>query len=272
MDQTRDRQRELAFRFDLFVTPDWSARFDRLVANHVEYPAKGRLLEINCGTGARVVAASEGMKEGEVVGSDEDPERVAIAKARALVAGAERCSFVEANPESLSFEDSSFDGVLADASLTRPERLAGIASEAARVAKAGAPVAVKVLLRGSFDEFFSIFWEALHDVGIDGETWAQLEHIITEHPTLQDAVDAVKKAGVREVHTHRAKEEWRFENGEEFLASPLVTDLFLGEWLAIVPEDRLPDVRAALSRIIDEQAEGAYFDVSAKALVVAGHK
>jgi ubiquinone/menaquinone biosynthesis C-methylase UbiE len=272
MEDTREKQRELAFRFDLFVTPDWSARFDKLVADHVEYPAKGRLLEINCGTGSRVIAVAEALKEGEVVGAEEDPERVAIARAKVLVANAERCSFVEANPEHLSFEDASFDGVLADTSLTRPDRLAGIASEAARVAKPGAPVALKVLLRGSFGEFFSIYWEALHDVGIDAETWAQLELMITEPPTLQDAIDTVRKFGVRDVHTHRSQEEWRFENAEGFLASPLVTDLFLDEWLSIVPESRIADVRAAIARIVDEQADGAYFDVSAKALVVAGHK
>jgi hypothetical protein len=51
-----------------------------------------------------------------------------------------------------------------------------------------------------------------------------------------------------------------------------MSDLFLEEWLGIVPAERLGEVRAAVERIIDRESEGTYFDVSAKALVVAGHK
>lgn len=269
----REKQRELAYRFDLFVAPDWCERFDQIVAEHVEMPAEGRLLEINAGTGAYAIALAEKLTEGEVVATDADAERVAIARAKASVAKMdERCTFVAADPEHLMFESASFDGVVVDASLVEPERLGAVAAEAVRVARRDAPIAVKLLLRGSFDEFFSIYWEALHEVGIDDAVWARLERIITHHPTLAEAVDVVRAAGVRKAAPHRSKEEWQFENGAAFLESPLMTDLFLDEWLAIVPPERLGEVRASIERIIDRESGGAYFDVSAKALVVAGHK
>ena len=49
-------------------------------------------------------------------------------------------------------------------------------------------------------------------------------------------------------------------------------DLFLDEWFSVVPEDRLAEVREAVRQVIDRESEGAYFDVSAKALVISGVK
>jgi ubiquinone/menaquinone biosynthesis C-methylase UbiE len=270
--ETKERRRELAYRYDLFIAPDWCVRFDSIVATHVAMPKRGRLLEINCGTGARAIAVAATLEEGDVVGADESAERVAIARAKAAAADAERCTFVEAIPEDLAFEDGAFDGVVLDATITGPERLPAIVAEAVRVAKANAPVSVKILLRGSFDEFFSIYWEALHDVGIADEVWPRLEPIITSHQTLGDAIEIVRGAGLHKVESHRSKEEWRFDSGADFLASPLVTDLFLADWLDIVPPGRLDEVRAEIERVIDRESEGSYFDVSAKALVLSGHK
>jgi ubiquinone/menaquinone biosynthesis C-methylase UbiE len=267
-----ENERERAYRFDLFIAPDWCERFDSIVAEHVELPTKGRLLEINSGTGSRVIAIAGTIEEGEVIGAEPNAERVAIARAKATAADEDRCSFVEADPERLAFEDASFDAVVVDTTLSEPSRLAPLAAEALRVARAGAPVAVKVLLRGSFDEFFSIYWEALHDVGLAEQVWGDLERIVVEHPTFAEAVSSVESVGLRDAESHRSKEEWRFETGAEFLESPLVSDLFLDEWFSLVPEDRLAEVREAVRQVIDRESEGAYFDVSAKALVISGVK
>ena len=178
MSAEQEDRRERAFQFDLFVSTDWAERFDAIVAEHVDLPEEGRLLEINCGTGDHVVALASSLKAGEVVGTDVDPERLKLARAKALVAKSEKCSFVEADPRRLVFNDDAFDCVVLDASLESPDSLAAMASEALRVAATTASVAVKLPTRGSFDEFFSVLWEALHDVGIADEVWAlSLIHI-----------------------------------------------------------------------------------------------
>ena len=129
-----------------------------------------------------------------------------------------------------------------------------------------------MILRGSFDEFYSIYWEALHEVGLDDNVWESLEALITDRPTLDGALAAVREVGISDATPHQQKEEFRFDTGEEFLVSPLVADLFLDDWLSIVPADRLGEVRETIERIIDRERGGHYFDVSAKALVVTGHK
>ena len=45
-------EKELAFRYDLFITPDWRDRFDTLINQSIKLPAEARILDVNCGTGA----------------------------------------------------------------------------------------------------------------------------------------------------------------------------------------------------------------------------
>jgi ubiquinone/menaquinone biosynthesis C-methylase UbiE len=267
-----EKERERAYRFDLFIAPDWSERFDELVTKHVKTPDTGRILEINCGTGSRAIAIASGLKEGEVIGVDESAERIAIAQAKARTVKVEHCSFEEGDAEHLRFEDESFDAVIADASLTPPSQLGAIAVEAVRVAREGASIGVTVTLRGSFDEFYSIYWEVLYEVGIVDDVWDSLETLITARPTRDEVLEALREAGMSDLSPHKRKEEFRFETGEEFLASPLVADLFLDDWLSIVPPDRLGQVRESIERVIDRERGGQYFYVSAKVLVATGRK
>ena len=272
MSAEQDERRERAFHFDLFVSTGWTERFDQIVAEHVDLPSEGRLLEINCGTGDHVVAVAADLDDGEVVGTDVDPERLVLARAKELVARTGRCTFVEADPAHLGFEDNAFAGVVLDATLEPPEALAALVAEAVRVAAPDAPVAIKVQASGSFDEYYSLLWEAMYDAGIADEVWSRLEPIVTSRPTVQDAVGVARSAGLRHVKHHVTKEEWRFESAPEFLESPLSRTLFLDASLALVPDSRRETVAEALARILEREIDGRYVAVSARALVVSGTK
>ena len=74
--------KELAFRYDLFITPDWRDRFDTLINDNLELPLEGRILDINCGTGAHALELAERMRgSGEVIGLDPSAERIASSDA-----------------------------------------------------------------------------------------------------------------------------------------------------------------------------------------------
>jgi ubiquinone/menaquinone biosynthesis C-methylase UbiE len=262
--------RELAFRFDLFIAPDWCERFDELATEHGPTVTEGIHLRINCGTGANAIAVAEAMSNGELVAVDACQQRLAIATAKAAASQVERCRFVTADATDLQFENATFDSVVCDASREQPDRLREVIGEAARVAKPQAPVLLLAATRGSFDEFFSVYWEALNDVGLVEELWPLLEPLITARPTTSELAELVKKAGVTGLQTHGRKEEWRFESGQAFFESALVEDLLLHDWLAIVPAERLPDVREAIARVIDRERGQAYFYITAKAVAVTG--
>lgn len=271
MSAERDERRERAFQYDLFVSTGWVDRFDQLVAEHLELPDEGRLLEINCGTGDNVLAVAATLKTGEVVGTDSDVERLNIARAKALVAKSEKYAFVEADPKHLGFPDQSFAGVVLNATLEPSSDLAELATEAVRVAASGAPVAVTLQASGSFDEFYSILWEALYEVGIADDVWTDVEPLIVSRFKVPDAVEVLRSAGLRHAKPHVTKEEWRFESARELLDSPLAAMLFLEASLRQIPDSHRTAVVEALERILEREIDGQYFSVSAKALVVSGH-
>src|SRR5262245_12407393 len=157
--------RESAYRYDLFITPQWRDRFDTLFNENVELPLDGRILDVNCGTGAHAIEIAERLKEkGEVIGIDPSAERIELARAKAQVEKAERIEFEKGSATSLRFDDDSFDTVIGDASMLSTETAKAMLAEMVRVVKPGGRVVLKMTTHGSFDEFFSIYWEALHEV------------------------------------------------------------------------------------------------------------
>ncbi|HVF89694.1 MAG TPA: class I SAM-dependent methyltransferase [Blastocatellia bacterium] len=266
-------QKELAYRYDLFITPEWRDRFDTLINETARIPVEGRILDVNTGTGSHAIELATQLKgEGEVIGVDPHPERLEIARAKALVKKLEAISFQEASPTALPFGEGEFDAVIGDASLVPSGQVGEVLSEMLRVAKPGAKVVLKLATRGSFDEFFSIYWEALLGLGIVEEVWASLEAFIKERPTVSDAVEHAKEIGLRKADSVSSREEFAFETGSEFLESPLIRDTFLSTWLSIVPEEQRGEVSDRIASIIERERAGLPFEVSIKATLIHGIK
>ncbi|MFL6214488.1 MAG: class I SAM-dependent methyltransferase [Blastocatellia bacterium] len=266
-------ERELAYRYDLFITPDWRDRFDMLIDENIKMPTEGRILDVNSGTGAHAIELAERMRgNGEVIALDPSAERIELARAKALVKNVEEVIFEQAGALPLRFADREFDGVIGDASMLRACDVEPLLRELVRVAELDAPVVLKLATRGSFDEFFSIYWEALHDVGIDEPVWARLEALINERPTISEAEQMGERAGLRGLQNFWSKEEFAFESGEAFLDSPLIKDNFLDEWLAIIAAERRDDVRRRIAEIIDRERQDVDFEMSIKATLIAGHR
>jgi ubiquinone/menaquinone biosynthesis C-methylase UbiE len=265
--------RELAFRYDLFITPDWRDRFDTLINESIKLPVEARILDVNCGTGAHGIELAEGMHgRGDVIGIDPSPERIAIARAKALVKKAKDVRFEQGIASDLPFDSHEFDVVIGDASMLRTDEIEDVLAEMVRVARPEGRVILKLTSRGSFDEFFSIYWEALHDTGMADEVWASLEGLITERRTVSDAELMVERSGLRNVESFISREEFSYETGEEFLESPLIADHFLPNWLEIAPAESREEVLAYIASIIERERNNMPFDVSIKAAVIAGAK
>jgi ubiquinone/menaquinone biosynthesis C-methylase UbiE len=266
-------EKELAYRYDLFITTGWRDRFDTLINENIEMPTEGRILDVNSGTGAHAIELAERMRgKGEVIGVDPSAERVELARAKAQVKKLDEVTFEQGNAPPLRFADREFDGVIGDASLLSAGEIEPLLGELVRVAEVDAPVVLKLATRGSFDEFFSIYWEALHDIGMDDQVWARLEALISERVTISDAESMGARAGLRALQSFSSKEEFVFESGEAFLDSPLIKDTFLDAWLAIIPAERRVQMRQRLAAIIDRERNDTDFDVSIKATLIAGRR
>jgi ubiquinone/menaquinone biosynthesis C-methylase UbiE len=264
-------QKELAFLNDLYIASDWGERFAELVDQHIELPKEGTLLYIESGTGNHALALHErGGAKLTMVCSDQNEECLELARVKAAALHG-RAEFTREDAGALSFASDGFDLVLANNSLISPASLQKNLSEAVRVAKPGAIVAWWLPTASSFGEFFSIYWEALLNAGVSDHS-IDVEHLITDLPAISDAEAWSDEAGLQDVRSFTAIEEFDYASGSEFLNSPLITDFLLPNWLESIPKETQQQVRHELSRIIDEERHAGEFVLTLKATLVMGKK
>jgi ubiquinone/menaquinone biosynthesis C-methylase UbiE len=267
----RKSDKELAFLQDLFIAPDWDQRFAELIDEHVTLPKEGEALYAGAGTGSHAMALHERAGEKlELLCVDENPECADLARAKATATN-EKIIFGTAQLDSLALKDSRFDLVIGNASLISRQRVRKMFSELVRVAAPGATVALTLPTASSFGEFFSIYWEALHNSGmIDHES--EVEQLITELPAVSDVEQLAEDEGLRDVESFTRIEEFDFESGEQFLNSPLVAEFLIHDWLALVPGDKRAGLFNEISRLINEERHEAEFALSVKATLIVGQK
>ncbi len=263
--------KELAFLQDLFIAPDWGERFAELIDAHVKLPTEGKALYIAAGTGAHAMALQEraGSKL-DLLCVDENPECLELARAKATATD-EQIGFDTGRLDNLNLGDNQYDLVIGNASLVSPQRIRKMFAEMIRVAAPSATIALALPTASSFGEFFSIYWEALHNNGlIDHES--DVEQLIAQLPTVSDVEQLAEDEGLRDVASWTRIEEFDFDSGEQFLSSPLVSEFLMHEWLALVPDDKKAGLVDEISRLINEERHEAEFALSVKATLVVGRK
>lgn len=263
--------KELAFLQDLFIAPDWGERFAELIDEHVALPTEGKALYAAAGTGSHAMSLQEraGSKL-ELLCLDENSECIELAQAKAKATN-EATEFRLARLDNLDLTDNSFDLVVGNASLVSRPRVRKMFAEMVRVAAPGATIALALPTASSFGEFFSIYWEALHNNGLI-EHESDVEHLITELPTVSDVEQMAEDEGLKDIASWTRIEEFDYDSGEQFLSSPLVAEFLMQQWLALVPENERADLFHEISRLINEERHEAEFALSVKATLVVGQK
>lgn len=264
-------EKELAFVQDLFIATDWGERFAELIDQHVKLPKKGRALYLNAGTGGHAMALQERAgTELTFLLLDESNERLELARAKVATTAAP-AGFQPTMLESLALQDDHFDLALADGSLVTPERVPTMISELVRVARSRAAVAFCLPTSSSFGEYFSIYWEALHNCGFIDQA-LYVESLITDLPTVSQVEEMARQEGLEDVMSWTQIEEFDYESGEAFINSPLISDFLMKGWLKCVPEKSREQVSHEVARLIDEERHNAEFSLTVKATLVMGRK
>jgi ubiquinone/menaquinone biosynthesis C-methylase UbiE len=259
-------QKERAFLRDLYINDEWTKRFTDLVDKHVGLDDVENLLYLNAGTGNHCFELREKLDDKTAIfGRCEDEDVMNIARDKAIAVKA------DVDFSMTRFDDDAFDMVLADASFVKPRDMEEFVDETVRVTRSGGTAAFFLPSSGSFGEVFSLLWEVLFNEGL-GDHGHAAEAMITEIPTVSRVEEIAANAGLVNVETHSAREVFEFENGAEFIASPLVSDFLLPEWLKTLSESENERVSAKLSELIDAEDSDLSFRFSVKATLVAGEK
>jgi len=268
---TQKTEKELAFLHDLFIAPDWGERFAELIDQHIKLPKEGKVLYVAVGTGGHALALQDRAgKNVEFLCLDENKECLEIAKAKAT-ATSEHAEFRQEPLDHLELSDNHFDVVIGNASLIPQRRVRRVFSEMVRVAAPGAHIILAVPTASSFGEFFSIYWEALHNVGLLGQE-SNVELLIMELPSVSDVEMMAEDEGLKDVESWTSIEEFDFDSGEKFLNAPLVAEFLMKDWLASVPEESRTAVTGEITRLINEERHEAEFALSVKATLLVARK
>ena len=259
-------QKELAFLRDLYIEDAWTHRFTELVDKHLKLDESENLLYINAGTGNHSFALHE--KYGEktdIFAACDNEDLLTIARDKAAA--------VRSNVDfsTIRFEDDAFDTVLADATFVRPADLENFIDDAVRVAKHGADVAFFLPSAGSYGEVFSVIWEVLFTEDLADDN-AAVERLVAAIPTISRLEEIADRINLVNVKIESAIEVFEYENGAEFVASPLVEDFLMPIWLETLSETELARITQKLAELIDSEEGDLTFRFSVKATLVTGEK
>jgi ubiquinone/menaquinone biosynthesis C-methylase UbiE len=259
-------EKELAFLRDLYINDAWTRRFTDLVDKHLKFSKEENLLYINAGTGDHAFALRERLDSNTAVfATTENVELLRIARDKALAVKS------DIDFSDIRFEDDSFDLVLSDASFARPADVAGLIDEAVRVARPGGKVAVIFPASGSFGEIFSLLWEVLFNEDL-GQHGGAAEEMVVALPSVSRTEEIAEAAGLNNIETHISKEIFEFENGAEFVGSPLVSDFLLPDWLESLDEKEKERVNEKLAQLIDIEDGTLTFRFTVKVTLLIGEK
>jgi ubiquinone/menaquinone biosynthesis C-methylase UbiE len=264
--------KELAFLHELFVASDWGERFAELIDGHIKLPKSGRALYVASGTGGHAIALQEraGAKV-SFLGLDESEENLELARVKAKATVKNSIEFRKEKLDLLTLEDNQFSLVIGDGSLVHSERVPRMFEEMIRVAAPGATVALALPTFSSFGEFFSIYWEALHNLGLlDHEQ--DVETLITVLPAVSRLEELAEQAGLENVTSTTKVEEFDFDSAEKFFNEPLVADFLMPIWLETLPADSHQAVIDEIGRLVNEESHGLEFALTIKTTLVMGEK
>ncbi len=103
----------VAARYDLgnaIMSLGWHARWKRRALGYVDLQPHHRVLDLACGTGDTTWLLAARVPDGEVIGTDINPDMMARAEPK-RPPGLTNARFVQADAGALPFEDGSFDRV-----------------------------------------------------------------------------------------------------------------------------------------------------------------
>ena len=256
-------EKELAFLQDLYISTDWTERFTDLLGKDFKADEFENILYINAGTGNYALELEEKLEENtEFVAVAQNAELRNIAQAKA---DAVKSNIVFAD----QLPDETFDAVIADLSFVKPSELKNSMREAANHSRW--QIAFLLPTAGSFGEIFSYLWQTLLELD-----WldkgAEIENLLNEIPTVSHVEEMTKDLGFTQVDSKTKNEIFEFENGAEFIESPLVTDFLFENWLGFLNEDEKEQVLEKLVNTIDAEREDLTFRFAVKATLITGAK
>lgn len=255
--------KELAFLQDLYISTDWTERFNKLFNDNFKFSDEEKILYVNAGTGNHTLALREKLYDKiEIFPISENTvlQNIAQAKADTMLA---KIKYEK------DFPNEKSDLVIADASFVKHSELDEFIKRLTNQAKK--QIVFFTPTAGSFGEIFSFFWETFYSL-----EWLEkaneVEKLIGELKTVSQIEDSLKNLNLKKVESITKTEIFEFKDGNEFINSPLIQYFLLPDWLSFLTEKEQTKFKKKLVEIIDNDDQDLSFRFSVKATLFRGEK
>lgn len=263
---------ELSRIYDKQVVPIWSRNFGEVLLDKISISPGSMILDVGCGTGYPALELLKQVdQKTRIIALDSSLDMLAVARRKAIRLSGKRIFFRHEKAEKLSFTDGVFDLVISNVALPFLSNPEEALREMIRVLKPGGKLAITLIIRGIFQEFYDLYQEVFerHDWP---DALSNLNAHLLTYPDYDEAIAMLESARLKKVKLSSFNFKLPFGSGQEFINSPLVKTDFLQGWQSIVRDQSVNGVLDEVAKTIDTYFATIPFETTVRAAYVEGTK
>ncbi len=269
------KQERLARVYDKEVLPIWAQPFGRVLLQNMNYPEKGMLLDVGCGTGYPSMEVLRKTGDGvRIIAIDKSPPLMDLARSKAEGLIGRRIFFrTEDVSGHFSFADNVYDITYSNVTVNELPNKRGAVLEMTRVTDFGGQVIFTVPVSGSWQEFYDIYRSVL----TKRDRYDIIEKLDREEAESFPEVDVIKgwmeEARLSDIQVQTFDFELLFKSAREFFYAPVVEFGPLRTWKELAGSgDEMQDIFLDIKDAIDTIFQGLVFPVTIQGACFSGIK
>ncbi len=247
--------------FETFVVPRYLSLFGELALESVVETDAAQVVHFGCRTGYPNRPLSLRLSGARIVGLDESPSAVELARAKAATMPDMIAEYHVFDGFPTSLPEGTFSHALAIHPLAAPEERAHLIAEAARVLAPGGQLVMALPLRGSFGEVANLLRECALKRD-DASLAAAVERAMAQRPTVEGLSGEIEEAGFGDVDVTLRPSAVPFVSGRAFIEDPITRLLLMPEFRKNLDTDDLRPPFEYVRDAIDKYWSEGEFELS----------
>jgi ubiquinone/menaquinone biosynthesis C-methylase UbiE len=234
--------------------PLWSAPFGLLMLERVPIRAGLRILDVGAGTGFLSIELAQRCGAQSIVYAV-DPWKPGVDRLRRKIEylELENVHVIEADAANLDLPDSSVDLVVSNLGINNFENADAVLAQCHRVMVPGAQIFLTSNLAGHMREFYEVYRETLHGLGLI-DCLPALDAHVNHRATVDSMRDRLRRAGFEVGEVTERSFVMRFADGTSFFNHYFIRLGFVEDWVKIVPPESVRTTFRALERNLNSCA------------------
>ncbi|HYX07319.1 MAG TPA: methyltransferase domain-containing protein [Bacteroidales bacterium] len=235
--------------------PFWSAPFGLKLLENIRYIPGITALDIGSGTGFPLLELAARLGEGSsVYGIEPWKEMNARSRAKIKGYGLTNVTLIEAEAESLPFDDRSADLIVSNNGINNVQNRQQVIAECSRVIKPGGQFIFTMNLDKSMFELYTVLETVLAEMQLTREIELMHQHIKSKRPSLDEMINALRDNNFTIRALEHDQFNYRFATGTALLNHYFIRLAFMSAWVKLLPDDQIQTIFDTIEERLNEQS------------------